>query len=468
MTDVTRTGASIEDGPKAAASMTERLHSFPKRVLPEGWKIWLTWLLRITVGATFIFSGFVKGVDPWGTIFKINDYLGAMSVPVWPTLVNAGAIAMCVFEFLIGVFILLGCFRRSAPILGLCFMAVMLPLTGWIWYAHPVSDCGCFGDAVVISDAMTFWKNVFLTLGFIWLVKFNRLASCLVTPYLQWVLLVFSGLYLFVLAEIGYLYQPLLDFRPFPVGTSLAQAEEGQTDTDEEYVFVYHRGAEEKIVGENDELPSESDGWEFVETRPASAAEAVGKGDEERHSFRIWSEDEDVTEEYVTGEGPKLWLMMPALNEVSISETWEINNIYDWCERHGVDFFAVVNGSPEEIERWKDLSLAEYPIFNSEDTLIKEVVRGKVALVYTLEGEIKWKSTLNASWRPGFENDSLTDLSELNHDNKTLLRNITMMYLSIILVLVAVSFFKPMMALFRKRRETGDDVTHGDRVHRGE
>lgn len=419
--------------------------------ISEGWKKALTWVVRFAVGLTFVFSGYVKGIDPWGTIFKINDYLAAIGIDVWPTLVSAGAIAMCVFEFLVGVFITLGCFRRSAPILGLLFMAVMLPLTAWIWSAHPVSDCGCFGDAFKISDAATFWKNVALTLGFIWLLKFNKTVGCLVTPYLQWVATVASALFLFVIAEIGYLFQPLVDYRPYPEGRPLAVNEEIDNEDDEDYVFAYRKGAEEKLVGENDSLPSEEDGWEFVETRPADTSDnGAGKRNVKvSDGLRIWDGDEDMTS-LLLGEGPKLWLMMPKLGEVSISETWRINSIYDWCVRHGVEMGAIVNGSPEEIAEWKDLSLSEYPIYTTEDTLIKEVVRGKAALVYTVDGDVVWKNSLRASWRPGFEDDSLTDLKELREDNKALLLNLWLIYIAVIVVLVSLSYSKSILHGFRK------------------
>ena len=434
--------------------------------LSESWKKWLTWGVRLAVGATFIFSGYVKGIDPWGTILKINDYLAAMGIPVWPTLVSAGAVAMCVFEFLVGVFILLGCFRRSAPVLGVLFMADMLPLTGWIWYSHPVSDCGCFGDAFIISDAATFWKNVALTGGFIWLLKFNRTVRCLVTPYLQWVATVASGLFLLVIAEIGYLFQPLVDYRPYPEGKPLAVADYGESTDDEEYVFVYRRGDEEKTVGENDTLPSEMDGWEFVESRPVSpSGSSVDKKGHGGDSFRIYDGDEDVTS-LLTVEGPALWLMMPELGGVSISETWKINSIYDWCEEHGVEMGAIVNGSPAEISDWKDLSLAAYPIYTTEDTLIKEVVRGKVSLVYTVDGEIVWKNSLRGAWRPGFEDGTLRDLSELREDNHVLLLNLWLIYISVIVVLVAISYSKQIFRGFHPKKFRA--VIRGDKARHEE
>ncbi len=452
MTEENRATQSINEH-SGTSPITGKPEATPKKL----WVVIVTWAIRLLVGATFIFSGYVKGIDPWGTVYKVNDYLAVMGISVWPTLVSAGVIAMCIFEFLIGVFILLGCFRRSAPLLGLLFMCVMLPLTAWIWATHPVSDCGCFGDAFIISDAATFWKNVALTAGFIWLLRRNRDCRCLVTPYLQWVAAVVSGLFLFVISEIGWLSQPLVDYRPFPVGTPIAGAgnEYGEDESEPEYEFVYRRGDEERVVGENDSLPSEEEGWSFVETREITSGSGNGTSSE---GLRIWDGDKDVSDEYLSGEGPKLWLMMPRLGEVSISETWQINAIHQWCEEHGVDMYAVVNGSPSEIEDWKDLSLSEYPIFTAEDTAIKEIVRGKVALVYTVDGEIVWKNTLRAAWRPAFDPDDesedvepIEDLRELKENDGVLLRNLWMIYLAVMAVLIAMSASSGLVSGFRAR-----------------
>lgn len=103
----------------------------------------LTWIIRIVVGGVFIFSGFAKGIDPYGTLYKVEDYLSVLSLSVWPNLVLVGVFGLCALEFLAGVFLLTGCFRRSSVIIAGGIMAFMLPLTLWIAVSNPVADCGC-------------------------------------------------------------------------------------------------------------------------------------------------------------------------------------------------------------------------------------------------------------------------------------------------------------------------------------
>ena len=227
----------------------------------------LTWTLRVAVGVVFIFSGITKGIDPWGTLFKFQDYSAAMGISIWSGLLTAGVFALCAVEFIVGVFLLTGCFRRSTPIVAALFMAVMLPLTLWIALADPVSDCGCFGDALKISNWHTFWKNVCLSVAIIWLLRFNRRSACLVNPYIQWMAIVVSGIYILAISLFGYSVQPLLDFRSYPEGDTLID-DDGDSDdnTLESMQFIYSKDGEERAFTA-DNIPDENMGWKFVERR---------------------------------------------------------------------------------------------------------------------------------------------------------------------------------------------------------
>ena len=182
----------------------------------------LTWIMRVVTGAVFLFSSTVKAIDPWGSIYKFEEYFQVLGMQLPYNLLVTSVFVLCIYEFLIGIFLLTGSFRRSAPVMALVFMAVMLPLTLWIAIANPVDDCGCFGDALIIGNWETFFKNLILTAAFVWLLKFNTKARTLVLPAIQWILIVSSSAYVFVIGEIGYLTQPMIDFRKYPAGTVLA------------------------------------------------------------------------------------------------------------------------------------------------------------------------------------------------------------------------------------------------------
>lgn len=397
------------DGSWALRKANPMLSRYPKALLV------LTWLMRVAVGSVFIVSGLSKAIDPWGTLYKTNEYLSAMHIPIvdWGNTVLALVFILFSVEFIIGVSLMLGCFRKAAPIMAALFMLVMLPLTLWIAITDPVADCGCFGDFLIISNWATFIKNCFISIAVVWLLKFNTKARCLVAPYVQWLAAVGTAAYIVVVGYIGYWQQPTVDFRPYKIGQQLF-AEETEPEYEPKYIFVYEKDGETKKFSEDDEIPDEEDGWtfvrreeqEFVRNEKALQSPTVATAD-----FRVWSEDgeEDVTES-LSGYDRQIILLVPDINSLSMATSWKINRLYDMAKTDNTEFFAVVAGSPDAIEEWRDLSSGQYPIYTAEDTSIKELARGNPALVGLKDGRIIWKSALSAL-RLDDEDDENVDIS---------------------------------------------------------
>lgn len=431
--------------------------------------VWLciTWAMRLLVGGLFIFSGFTKGVDVWGSIYKFNEYFSAWGYEVWDAVTLTGVFLLCLAEFLTGFSLLFGCFRRSAPIFALLIMAVMLPLTFWLALKNPITDCGCFGDALKLSNWETFYKNVVITVGAVWLLIFNRRTICLITPYLQWIAMLAAGVYLLAIAWIGYIYQPLIDFRQYKIGTDLVEYDDdSSSDSEDDYLrFVYEKDGERKEFTINDTLPEEESGWTFVERYydfpggEGSSDMVVSQTAHEREkNLRLFSEDgrDDVTEE-VIGEGRQLILMIPKLSEVTAAKTWKINSFYKWCEGNDIEMLAAVGGNPFEIARWKDISLAQYPIYTSDDTAIEEVVRGNPGIVYIEDGIIKWKSALRAIDIDDFQDEAVTsNPMSFARDNGRMLWTLTWAFLLITAFLIFLSFSpRLLMKLFKHEKKDG-------------
>ncbi|MCH5225347.1 MAG: DoxX family protein [Muribaculaceae bacterium] len=349
----------------------------------------LTWLLRFCCGGLFIFSGFVKAIDPWGTLFKIEEYLYAFGFPLPFSLMRLGVFGLCAVEFIVGCFLALGCFRKSCPVFALLIMVFMVPLTLWVAIENPVADCGCFGDAWHLSNWATFWKNIILSAGLIYLLRFNLKAICLVSPAFQWLAVVASGLFILAIEMIGFFYQPLIDFRSYPVGSSLFATDESESGID---VFDLYDG-------------------------------------------------EDKNSEALDPEGKELVVMIPKVAMVSPATTWKLNSLYEWSQENNVKMIGIVSGSQEEIEQWEDLSMAEYPLFLADDSEIKEVVRGNPGVVYLDKGHILWKSTLSAIDVDDFLDPNVSDdAATFADDNARFLRNCVAIYLIVIVFLIFISF----------------------------
>ena len=127
-------------------------------------------LSRVIVGATFMFSGFVKAVDPLGFTYKIQDYLIELNLTELFSLAFPAAVIMVVAEFALGVLLLLGIYRKATTHLIGLFLLFFTPFTLWVALTNPVKDCGCFGDALIISNWQTFYKNLILLAGIVFLI----------------------------------------------------------------------------------------------------------------------------------------------------------------------------------------------------------------------------------------------------------------------------------------------------------
>lgn len=348
----------------------------------------IVWVMRIAIGAVFIVSGLAKAIDPWGTIYKMEQYLNVWGLPDVRSLVIVASVALSSVEFLLGALLLTGSYRSSAPVLLLAVMAFMLPLSGYIALYNPVADCGCFGDFIIISNTATFVKNVFITAALVYLFIYNRRVGGLYNPYLQWIEVVLFASYVLLVAVHGYSIQPLVDFRPYKVGTPLIMSQDDGDDA--EYAFVYEKDGEQRQF-DIDNLPDST--WAFVDRV------AIGGEVNDSRTLTLYDADEDITDLAITGNGDELIMFIPEIKNVDIANTYLINEIERKIDAGGGRFIAVIAADDEGVEVWKDIALADYPVYTAEDTAIKEVARGNISLVYLRDGVIVWKRTLGSMMR---------------------------------------------------------------------
>lgn len=349
----------------------------------KGWQIATVWTLRAVVGALFIYSGFVKLIDLWGFIFKLEEYLNVWGM-VLPRSVNLiAALLLSTTEFVAGAMLLTGCYKRTAVWCLTAMMCVMLPLTAYIYIADPVSDCGCFGEALKISNGATLLKNIVLTAMLVYLCIYNhRVKQHLFIPDVQWIPLVASCWFAIELGLTCYNVQPLIDFRQYPEGTPLL----GEDDT-APIQFIYTDGTENRVFT-SDALPTDTV-WQFVERVEPEEVASSGQ-------FTVFDNDDDVTEEVIDREGKQFLLVIPELIRADVSYTYFINDLVRLCRKHGIDFIALIATDPESINAWIDFSLADYPCYSADDTQLKELARGNMSLVYLEDGIIKWKRTVSS------------------------------------------------------------------------
>lgn len=406
-------------------------------------KAWITMILRFVVGSVFIYSGFVKAIDPWGTIYKLHDYMVAMNIDLWNNAVLIGAFLLFSIEFMVGIFLVFGCYRRLTITVASLIMLVMLPLTLWIAVFDPVADCGCFGDALVMSNWATFIKNIIISIMIGWLIKFNVNSRCFVIPTLQWLSFIASAAFIIIIGLYGYIYQPLIDYRQYKIGQKFLPEESEESTI--EYEFIYEKDGVEKIFHQ-DNLPG--DDWVFKDRRIISEIES----ETDDQNIAIYDENEDVTDFVIQSEGRQMLLFYSSLGDISIASSYQINSLNDYCNRNDINMIAIASGTEYQIENWKDLSMALYPIYTSEDTAIKEIVRGNPAIVYLEDGIIKWKSSLRAIDTDDFLSDETSDNPmSFARNNKKILASCLVGYSVVMLIIVILSHV-PMFIRYTLRK----------------
>lgn len=346
--------------------------------------------LRWVVGAVFIFSGFVKGIDLWGVIYKVTDYINAFGWDWALPYVDVVAVMMPLAEFTIGFLLFIGSFRRVAVWLALAIMAFMLPLTAYVAIYDPVADCGCFGDALVISNTVTFWKNVVITLALCFLLWKNATVRSLYGPAVQWLTVVFPVVYLLVIMAVGFYEQPLIDFRPYKAGTYIIGDNEGGLDA--EYGFIYEKNGHRQRFSLYD-LPDTT--WTFV-NREESVPDSVAGDGKVVNQLVFFDGDYDVASEVLPLEGDVVLLLIPDLASVNVSSTFMINEMYDSLSESGIMMICLIGGSDSDMDEWREISMADYPVYKMDDTMVKTIARGNPALVRVSDGRILWKQAMGA------------------------------------------------------------------------
>lgn len=360
---------------------------------------------RTLVGLVFTFSGFVKIIDPLGTQYKIEDYLHAMGPFMTQLDVLAFPAAMCLvtLEFVIGICLLLNVFSSGKSwkqhwmlYLPTLMMVFMTPLTLWIAIADPVEDCGCFGDALVISNWATFWKNIVLDL---------LLVGCFVTcssieswlkPKVAWGCM--GGTLIVSLSISAYclLHLPIIDFRPYKVGINIQDGMEipEGAPTDSSVVTLIYKeratGNEQEFTIEN--YPKDTTKWAFIDSK----TEVIRKGYVPPiHDFVISNEDyEELTYDILENEGETVLVIMYKIEDANQKQVDRLNKLYQEAIAQGRQFYAVTGSGTQEVEDFKAKNNPEYEICSCDGVTLKTIVRANPGLIVIKDGIITEKYNL--------------------------------------------------------------------------
>ncbi|HKL96343.1 MAG TPA: BT_3928 family protein [Paludibacteraceae bacterium] len=364
--------------------------------LKNNWLQLLGLVSRIVFGLTFIFSGFVKAIDPLGFAYKQQDYLEVWNLSHLGNLALIAAITLAAVEFMIGINLLLGIRLRETAWGGFLFMIIMTPLTLWIALKNPVSDCGCFGDALIIGNWATFWKNMVLLALIITILISHRKYREYLSPLPSWLLAVSFGVIPVAFSCYCLHYLPIIDFRPYTIGANIsegmaipADAESDQYET----TFIYEKnGVEKGFTLEN--YPWQDTTWRFVD----QTSVLIKKGFTPAiHDFSITTEDdEDITDRVLNDEGITYLLVMYDLEKTNTTHLAEIEQLYNQETAAGAKFYALTASYEGVIETFKTTHNAPYQFCCADPITLKTMVRANPGIVVLQKGTILNKYNSNS------------------------------------------------------------------------
>ena len=343
------------------------------------WFVVLSCLCRFIFATTFIVSGFLKSIDPWGTIFAIESYLTAynMTAPEW--LVLAGAIGLSAVELVLGFMLLFNAYIRITTVVSVVVMFVFTILTLLSATVVPVEDCGCFGELIKFTPWQTFAKNaVLLPMSLCFWYHYRKER-----PFEYWKRDLVLTLIFFIgaigLSVYSYHHLPMIDSTPYKKGVNIVEKMAG-ADTkhaEEKIVLVYrnrqtdelHEFSVEDTDWQNDSL------WVWVDTR----VEGVTKTVSTLFEFYVSNNEGDKTAELLAK--PKLYMLFMESGEYDDKVRRAFANVEQYAEANGGE---VVYITPVELSS----VTAAHPCYNMDAKTMKTILRAEYGLVILENGVI--------------------------------------------------------------------------------
>ncbi len=351
------------------------------------------------MAAAFLFSGTVKLNDPLGTQYKIEDYGHAfgMSFLLPPPAPLVMSVLLGMLEFCLGIFMLFGIHRWKVSHAMLFLLLCFTPLTLYLALRNPVSDCGCFGDAWILTNWQTFWKNVILFCAAMAVACHYKSVVRFITRRNQWLITLYTWIFALAFAIVNIHGLPLIDFRPYHIGADILQKmgmDEEESAQYQTYFIMEKDGVRKEFTLED--YPDST--WTFIDSR----TETLGGSQvlPEIHDLEIVPIDgpdkgEDITVDFLSDPGFKFLLVAPYLETADDGVMDRITAIHDYSLEHGYQFLCLTSSSEEAIARWKDITAAEYPFCHVDAITLKTIVRSNPGLVLLQGSTIinKWPST---------------------------------------------------------------------------
>ena len=348
-------------------------------------------IARIIFGLVFLFSGFVKAVDPLGTAYKISDYLEAFSLTSLDFLAFPASLLLIATEFTIGFNILFNIHLKASTWAASLFMLVMTPVTLYLAISNPISDCGCFGDAIVMTNWQTFYKNVVLCIVLAIIALLQNQTRPWLSNFGASIVTLIPILISFGISIYCYNLLPIIDFRPYKIGNNIIEGmqipEDAPLDKYETTFFYEKDGVEQAFTLDN--YPAEDSTWTFVRQESKLIEQGFVPP---IHDFSIITEDGDITDLVLEDAGYTLLVISHKVEKASTKNIKCVKSTIANAKKAGAKVIWLTSSYTDDIDNFK----SEYEINDTfgatDDITLKTIVRSNPGLVLIKDATVieKW------------------------------------------------------------------------------
>ena len=347
---------------------------------------------RLLLGILFIYSGFVKGIDPWGSTYKFIDYFTAFNMLWMQPAAFVLAILQNSVEFVIGVALVLGLRMKETAWGVLLFMGFYTPLTFILALTNPVSDCGCFGDALILTNWQTFYKNLALMVPTIIVFLCRKKYLPAYSPVGEWIWVTMIATVIVLISLHCYRHLPWFDFRPYHMGADIVQGmivPEGMPMDEYHSTVILEKNGVTKEFPVSD-YPWDDTTWIYKDTKTVLVKEGYTPP---IHDFSITTmEGDEITEDVLYDEGYTFLLVAHRLSKSSWQGLDKASDIADFCNEHGYRFYCLSASPQSEIEALKLKLGLTYDFCFTDEITLKTIIRANPGLVLLQKGVVigKW------------------------------------------------------------------------------
>jgi len=349
---------------------------------------------RTLVGLVFMFSGFVKGVDPLGLTYKLQEYFIAYNMEWLHGMALVFAVILCMIEFTLGVMLVFGVKPKLTAWLSLILMGFFTVLTLISAIYSPVSDCGCFGDAIKLTNWQTFYKNVVLMVFVLFLVFTNKFAIAAFKPKGEITVTILGAGFMIFISVFSLRHLPVIDFLPWKVGNKISEQVVPMPEISD--VFLVYKN---KKTGKTIEYTAKTLPWqdsvlmanlEFVDQRkkiiqPYKEAPV--------HDFVVSDENGNIlTDKIVANPRYQFILVSYNLSDTEKDSFKEINKFVEGCDKDSISFVEFSGNNFDIIDVFRHDVQAMYPFYIVDETALKTMIRANPGLLLLQNGVVlaKW------------------------------------------------------------------------------